>query len=212
MVALPKPLRNSRAPVATPSVTWSAFLDLPEDDTRELIDGTLMELEVPTSFHEAIVMFLGGELHAWAKVHGGRVLGSGYKVKINERRGLMPDVQFYRKGRVLPHRGLDTGAPDLAIEVVSPSSGRSDKVFKLESYKRIGCPEYWIVDPSDESILRFLLRDGEWIVANLLDEQTFRPETFPGLEISLDQLFDDPERVSADPEPEATVDAPPDGG
>jgi Uma2 family endonuclease len=85
-------------PAATP-YTWSDFVALGEDDLRELIDGELVEVEVPTGRHEEIVALLCHFLVAWAEAgHGGRARASGYKVRVSDRRGVMPDLQFYRRG------------------------------------------------------------------------------------------------------------------
>ena len=102
--------------------TWDDFIALDEDDPRELIDGELVEVEVPTATHEEIVIALGYFLRAWVeKGHGGRVLASGYKVRISDRRGVMPDLQYYRQGNesaVEQQQGLVTGQPDLVVEIV----------------------------------------------------------------------------------------------
>jgi Uma2 family endonuclease len=72
-------------------VTWAEFVALPEDDLRELIDGELVGVEVPGPLHEAIVADLAYYLGGWVREHGaGRVLGSGYKVRVSETRGVMP--------------------------------------------------------------------------------------------------------------------------
>src|SRR5262249_30777455 len=75
-------------------VTWDEFVALPEDDRRELIDGVLVEVEVPNHPHEKIVAFLCHYLVAWTLEHdpGATVLSSGYKVRIAKYRGVMPDV------------------------------------------------------------------------------------------------------------------------
>ena len=134
--------------------TWDDFLALPEDDRRELVDGDLLELEMPTWLHEHIVMCMGFYLKAWGMEHGAVVLGSAYKVRINTWRGFMPDVQLYLKDN--PHRGqeqgLAEGRPDLVVEVISPTSRRHDRLTKVDGYARIGVPEYWIVDIDDRSI------------------------------------------------------------
>ena len=174
--------------------TWDDFLALDEDDLRELIDGELVEVEVPTARHEDIVMVLGQRLANWADAgHGGRARGSGYKLRISERRGLMPDVQFYRRGNDAVRdqdAGLVRGRPDLVVEVVSPSSRRHDRVTKLHSYARLGVPECWLVDAEARTLERLVLRDGAYVIAaSLAGDETFRPASFEGLTIPLAKLW-----------------------
>lgn len=172
---------------------WEDFLALDEDDLRELVDGHFLEIEVPNEFHEWIVTWLVTSLTNWAHPRGaGVAFASGYKVRIRADRGVMPDVQFYRGGLgPLPIEGLDRGAPDLAVEIVSPSSRRWDRVIKLEWYASIGTPEYWIVDPTTRSLERYLLASsGKLDLADHLEgDARFAPDTFPGLEIELVQLW-----------------------
>jgi Uma2 family endonuclease len=179
------------------SYTWDDFIALEEDDLRELIDGELVEVEVPTYDHERIVMRVGHHLTAWSDAgHGGVALASGYKVRVSDRRGLMPDVQFYSKGNIPPpdqKQGLVRGRADLVVEIVSPSSRRYDRVKKLNWYAQLGVPEYWIVDPEARTLERLVLRpsDGVYVIAASLEgEESFRPESFEGLEISLAKLFE----------------------
>jgi Uma2 family endonuclease len=171
---------------------WADFIALEEDDLRELIDGELLELEVPTKAHERIVMDIGYLLRSWSEEHGGLVLGSGYKVRITDRRGVMPDVQFFCKGHenVGGEQGLEEGAPDLAVEVVSPSSRRYDRVVKLHYYAHIGVPEYWLIDPEARTIERLVLEAGGYRIAEARgDEGVFAPPSFPGLSVDLAKLF-----------------------
>lgn len=76
--------------------TWDDFVALGDEDKRELIDGELVEIEVPTFIHEHVLAELVGALHLWKQTNGGAVIASGYRVRISERRGVMPDVQFFR--------------------------------------------------------------------------------------------------------------------
>jgi Uma2 family endonuclease len=172
---------------------WQDFLALDEDDLRELVDGHFLEIEVPNEFHEWVVTWLVTSLTNWAHPRGaGFAFASGYKVRIRVDRGVMPDVQFYRgrRGR-LPLRGLHRGAPDLAVEVVSPSSRRWDRVVKLAWYASIGTPEYWIVDPATRTLDRFLLSPAGTLelAGHHAGDESFAPETFPGLVIDLAQLW-----------------------
>jgi Uma2 family endonuclease len=179
---------------ASAPYTWDDFVALEEDDLRELIDGELVEVEVPTARHEDIVIRLGQSLANWADAgHGGRARGSGYKLRISERRGLMPDLQFYRQGNDAVRdqdAGLVRGRPDLVVEIVSPSSRRYDRVTKLHWYAQLGVPEYWLVDAEARTLERLVLRDGTYVIAaSLAEDETFRPDSFDGLAIPLATLW-----------------------
>jgi len=185
------------SPAASAPYTWDDFVALEEDDLRELIDGELVEVEVPTWSHEYIVAQLCGMLRAWALPRkAGVAVASGYKVRITERRGVMPDVQFYRSGVEHPGRselGLVSGHPDLAVEIVSPSSARYDRMTKLAWYASIGVPEYWIVDPATRMLERLVLQGEHYLVAEVQgDDAVFRPASFEGLEVPLAELWTTP--------------------
>ncbi len=180
---------------ASAPYTWEDFVALDDDDLRELIDGELVEVEVPTFGHEEIVATLAYFLRAWVEAgHGGRVVASGYKVRVSDRRGVMPDLQLYRSGNDAPvtqQQGLVQGRADLVVEIVSPSSRRYDRVKKLNWYAQLGVPEYWIIDPEARTLERLVLRDGAYVIAASLDgEEVFRPESFEGLAIPLAKLWE----------------------
>jgi Uma2 family endonuclease len=178
--------------------TWDDFLALEEDDLRELIDGELVEVEVPTKLHEYIVCLLSYYLTGWAIPRkAGFGVVSGFKVRITERRGVMPDLQFFRstnpaaKGDAV---ALASGKPDLAVEIISESSRRYDHMTKLAWYASIGVPEYWILDPSARTLERLVLQEDKYLVAEVVGEDaTFRPDSFEGLEIPLGTLWQFPE-------------------
>jgi Uma2 family endonuclease len=164
--------------------TWADFLKLPDDDRRELIDGRLVEVEVPNGAHEFIVAVIITALGVWRRAHGGgRVVASGFKIRISDHRGVMPDVQFHRAG--------GGARPELSVEVISPSSRKYDRVIKLEYYASVGTPEYWIVDPEARTLERLVLRDGRYLIAESLEgSAVFRPPSFAGLELPLDELWE----------------------
>ncbi len=176
--------------------TWEEYVALPDDDRRELVDGELVETDMPTDLHEWATMCLGAQIWQWAKEHGGTTFSAAYKVRVSKHRGAMPDVQYYRRGNRTGRKptGLEGGAPDLAVEVISPSSGRFDRVTKLHWYASIGVPEYWIVDPEERTLHRHLLGEGIYHVAEALEGDAVpEPDTFPGLRIELSELWTLPE-------------------
>jgi Uma2 family endonuclease len=175
--------------------TWDDFVRLEEDDRRELIDGELVEVEVPTELHEYIVFMLSYFLAHWARPRrAGYGVVSGFKVRISERRGVMPDLQFFRRGNPaagpIDRVALEDGRPDLAVEIVSPSSARYDRMTKLGYYASIGVPEYWIVDPAAHTLERLVLQGEKYLVAEVVGESSlFQPDSFDGLEVPLGELW-----------------------
>jgi len=176
--------------------TWDEFVQLDDDDRRELIDGEFVETEVPADIHEWIVAMLTRLLLNWVwERKAGIVYVSGYKVRVSARRGVMPDIQFYRKGNPArrERQGVVDGGPDLAVEVVSPGSSSYDRVTKLTYYKSIGMHEYWLVDPENRTLERLVLKGGDYsIVEALKDDAVFRPAEYEGLEIDLTTLWNPP--------------------
>lgn len=126
---------------------WAA---LPEDDSGELVDGILVEEEMPSVVHEVIVVWLVRVLGAWASAHGARLLGSGAKLAVDTRRGRLADASIYLQDARRPAlHGVVTVPPSIVIEVVSPSpsDARRDRIEKVAEYARFGVRWYWIVDP-----------------------------------------------------------------
>lgn len=171
---------------------WPDYAALPEDDRRELVSGWLVEGEVPTALHEEIIALLIYHLLAWSRpLKAGKILASGFKVKVDDRHGFMPDLQFFRADNPALPLGTDLaeGHPDLAVEVISPSTGRYDRMVKLQAYARLGIPEYWIIDPTHRELERLLLVEGAYRVDVFANDTVFEPETLPGLSIPLAELW-----------------------
>ena len=195
---------------------WEDFIALPDEDRRELLDGVLLDPDMPTEIHEHIVAALGFHLGLWAREHGARLLASGYKVRVGKRRGFMPDLQLYRAENPARRgsQGLDEGHPDLVVEIISPlalserqeeraptsgwaeprarsgSSARYDRLVKLNGYAALGVPEYWLIDPELQTIERFVLRDGLYAVAqNASENEVFEPASYSGVSVPLAELW-----------------------
>jgi Uma2 family endonuclease len=187
--------------------TWDDFVALEDDDRRELIDGELLEVEVPTDVHEYIVAMLTLFIMGWARrTKKGYAFVSGYKVRISERRGVMPDLQLYlhaNKSAKRTAQGLVGGHPDLAIEILSSTSVRYDRVIKLGYYASIAVPEYWVVDPSARTLERLVLDGGRYRIEEAASgDDVVRPASFDGLEIPLGELWTIPtgDEVPAEPD------------
>jgi Uma2 family endonuclease len=178
---------------------WRDFVRLPENDRRELIDGRLVEVEMPKKWHEQIVALLIEHLGPWARRHGMTVLSSGYKVRISDVRGVMPDVQVLKREvyENAADDGLESGHPELVIEVMSPTGRAHDRVRKLAWYAEIGVPEYWLIDADVQTIERLVLHHGVYTFEQVgTGDDVFRPRSMRGLKIPLADLWPKPRRKS----------------
>ena len=133
------------------------------DHTRRLVeftDGYLEILPVPSRGHQRILAFLYSTFHAFLVPGGGEVLVAPLRLRIRQGKFREPDLLLVRDSRA-PRSGdrYWTGA-DVVVEVVSPDNPERDLVVKQDDYAEAGIPEYWIVDPRDETITVLTL-DGE---------------------------------------------------
>jgi Uma2 family endonuclease len=139
--------------------TEEEYLALDDNLLLEYDDGFLEVLPMPTIFHQLILSFLLRQLHDFvAAVKLGTVVPAGYKVRIRRGKYREPDVLFI-KGEHAPAIGREfCKKADLVIEIVSEGNRHHDLVTKRDEYARAGIPEYWIVDPEEETITIFVLR------------------------------------------------------
>lgn len=134
---------------------YYAFKD---EKRRELIDGKFFIMEAPSVKHQVIIGELFSLFRECVKAHGKekecRVLLSPCDVQLDRDKYTMvqPDLMIVCDGEKLRTR-VCYGAPDLAVEVMSPSSRSRDAVLKLNKYAKAGVREYWLVDPENRSVI-----------------------------------------------------------
>ena len=144
--------------------TYAEFARLPsEGSTRyEVIDGELAVTPAPTSRHQLVVTNLVAVLHPLVREHAlGVLLAGPIDVLFGEGDYLEPDLVFVRADRahLVSDRGIE-GAPDLVVEVLSPSTAHRDRGIKLDRYRTFGVPEYWIVDLEARTMEVWRLTEG----------------------------------------------------
>lgn len=104
---------------------------------------------------------------------------------------LQPDLLFItgaQKEIIRPER-ID-GPCDLVVEIMSPGNRRKDRLQKMEIYRKAEIPHYWLVDPEDNILEAFMLKDGNYLlVFNGGPGDQFRHPEFPGLDFDLERVF-----------------------
>jgi Uma2 family endonuclease len=136
--------------------TYEDYLRLPDDGKRyEIIEGVLYVSSAPNYDHQFTVSKLLMQIGSFVeRKELGVVLTALFEVHLPKiAQPVQPDVLFIAKERQ-PQSGdkFFKGAPDLVIEVISPSSVRTDRHIKLSAYERAGVREYWVVDPRSSFI------------------------------------------------------------
>jgi Uma2 family endonuclease len=129
---------------------------MPEDTRRyEAIEGDLYVIPAPSRRHQWAVHQLDVELHRLLVEPGhGEVYPAPFGVEFPDtEEGVQPDLLFVRRER-LDIIGEDwlRGAPDLVVEILSPSTAKKDRGVKLKLYRRQGVAVYWIVDLDAEAV------------------------------------------------------------
>lgn len=181
-------------------MTLEEWANLPEDDGGELVDGCLVEEEVPDPAHEMIAAWLVTLFVNWLRGRGGFVFGSETKLKVSSRRGRKADIVVYLPGAAVPpRRGLLTSPPSILVEIVTPTprDERRDRVEKMDEYAALGVPYYWLVDPALGSLEIFELTSDRRY-ARVLAATEGRLDVVPGcaeLVIDLDELWREIERL-----------------
>jgi Uma2 family endonuclease len=130
--------------------------DLPDDGRRyELLDGRLFVTPLARRRHQWVVTQISYRLKQWAEQHGGTVY-AGVNVDLAEDTHLEPDVVFSYDEDLSGEGFVD--APELVIEISSPSTRTFDLGEKKDRYAAEGCREFWFVDLDRERILTFRRR------------------------------------------------------
>jgi Uma2 family endonuclease len=189
-------MHQKEAPMATQLARPLTYDDLPEtldDGARyEIIGGELLVSPSPTTDHQYLVSTLHLIIGNMAAANGlGRVLPGPVDVRLGAHTVVVPDLLFVRTERLgIVKRALIEGAPDLVVEIASPSTRGRDNVQKAATYAEAGVPEYWLPDPEARVFRMLVLRDGIYHDSEPVAGR-YRSTVIDGLEIDPDVLFAD---------------------
>lgn len=175
------------------SWTESEYLSL--DSTRgvEFVEGRLEFKTMPTKLHQLIVGYLYRMLHAHVcGLKLGQVYLAGYRVKTTAKHYREPDLLVVLNEHDPAATRQYTSVADLAVEVVSDDDPARDLVTKRTEYAAAGIPEYWIVDPRDQTITVLTLPQGghEYVEAgNYAAGQNAASVLLSGLQVDVTETF-----------------------
>lgn len=154
--------------------TYADYIETSEahpDMRVELVDGELIMSPAPRPLHQIVSYRLSQLLGKYVDENQlGQLLYAPVGVRLAQDVLVQPDLLFIRQERVADLIGDDNvnGAPDLVVEILSPSTAHYDRHAKLLTYARHGVPEYWIVDTDNQVVEVYMLENGRYLVAAIL--------------------------------------------
>lgn len=181
------PLR--RRPLRT-----AEYRAMPESLAKHsVLGGILIEEPPPDDEHQRIVTNLLGALLAAARSRNlGTVRCSPYAVWLTEDQMVQPDILFVAKAReAIIHRDGIHGAPDLVVEILSPSTRHWDRAGKRDLYARRGALELWLIDPKLRQLeIHAFARSRHAPLRTLASMGTLETPLLPGFKLPVWRLFE----------------------
>lgn len=134
-----------------------------EEPREELLNGEIVMMVSPSVNHNQVASNIYYALRTYLKGKTCRPFNDGVDVYLTENDRVIPDAMIVCNKNIIKLDGIH-GAPDLIVEVLSPSTAKNDKGYKKDLYETAGVKEYWIVDPVSHSIEVYLLSDGKFVI------------------------------------------------
>ena len=177
------------APQISIKLTYEDYAAIPVDGRRhEIIDGEHHVNPAPNIQHQRIVKRIVRALLPFEDAGLGEVLFAPSDVVLSEMDIVQPDVLFVVTSRshIIAEKHVK-GAPDLAVEVLSPFNRPHDERVKLQTYERLGVGEYWIVDPEAGTVTVYRRRADRFVRIDAADPVT--TPLLPNFALPLRDLF-----------------------
>jgi len=179
-----------------------------EERREELIGGNVVMMSPASAEHVYTAGSIYNIFKNYLKGKNCIPFSDGLLVHLTDENKFVPDMMVVCDRSKIKSDGVH-GAPDLVVEVLSPSTAKDDRTRKKEVYEACGVPEYWLVSPTDKSIEVYLLESGkyilhdvytvrpDWVLAQMTDEERaaivteFKCHLYDDLIICLDDIFGD---------------------
>ena len=178
--------------VRTPLFTYDDLVRMPNDGKRyELCDGELVVSPAPAPKHQRVAARFGDLLFRAEEAGFGQVFYAPTDVVFGRYKATQPDLLFIRGDRlqIVTETNIQ-GAPDLIVEILSPSTRADDFGWKRTLYAREGVPYYWVADPENKTVQPYTLHEGDYVVDRVLRPgDTLSCPLFPGITADVAWLF-----------------------
>jgi Uma2 family endonuclease len=179
--------------------TYADYMASKFKERLGLFRGKIFKMGTPNMNHQVVGGHLYNQFHNYLKGKTCRVFIAAFDVRLpvkNRKKDneittvVQPDICIFCDPAKLDDRGA-CGAPDLAIETLSPGNRKEELRMKYEVYEEAGVKEYWITDPAKKAVLVFLLQpDGKFSAPDIFSgRDQLAAQCAPGLKFNINEIF-----------------------
>jgi len=180
--------------------SYADYLEWPEDERWEIIDGVPYMQAAPSPLHQFVLGELYRQFSNYLLDKTCKAYPAPFCVRLTKdknrknediKKVVEPDITIICDKSKIDEKGC-IGVPDMIIEVLSPSSVKMDRLIKLNAYEKAGVREYWIVEPENKLVSVYVLQNNGKYGRNEVfsDTDKIKVSIFQDLEINLSTVFD----------------------
>lgn len=176
--------------------TYADYLLWKLEERVELFKGKIFKMSpAPNVKHQKISRNLTIEIGSLFKHKTCQLFSAPFDVRLPQNKGdeqiftvVQPDLCIICDSEKLDERGC-VGAPDLVIEILSPGNSKKEMKNKFELYEEAGVREYWVVHPTEENVLVYVLENGEFKGTKPVVDDYITSYVFPDLKVHTNDVF-----------------------
>lgn len=178
--------------------TYADYLSWAEADRIQIIDGEAVVMQAaPSRKHQQVLTNLMLQLGNYLAGKNCKVYPAPFAVTLDEeglpddeiKTVVEPDITVICDPSKLTERGC-SGAPDMIVEILSPTTARIDQIIKFNKYLQCGVKEYWIVDPETKVVLTYLLQNGKYVASAYGESRKVKVQVLSDCLIDLSKIFE----------------------
>jgi len=188
----------------TERYTYADYATWPDHPRYELIEGEAIKMEAPSQAHQGMLVELVTQFRTFLRGKKCKVYAAPFDVRLNHKTldntVVQPDLLVVCDMDKLNGKHC-LGAPDMVLEILSPSTTRKDQFVKFHIYQKAGVKEFWILDPLRRTTIVYVLQNNVYTAMHYSDVETIPVHVLEGCEINLAEVFaeapplEEPDRV-----------------
>lgn len=184
--------KNKKNMLKETDLTYDDYASIDDSNRYELVEGQLQLMSPAPSVNHQLISFELQKKIAQSCESDYIVLNAPVDVILSASEVRQPDIVLVHRERIdiLKKRGI-IGAPDLVVEILSPSTLKRDKIDKLNTYARFDIPEYWTVEPFSGILEEYIVNDNQYELFNVFQgDDTVTSPNIPCVSFTMKEIME----------------------